>query len=486
MKKVLWLVLTMPLWLMACSSEQADPSAESVSANESVSAAEPEKNIETESQASELLVRGVSLIDGTGAGLQTGIDIRISDGRIVEIGTDLTASDESESIDGRGKYVIPGLIDSHVHLDAPVVFQLTPDEKTQIIEHTPASFLYNGVTTVLNVSSEVDWIFEQRQAEREDKLMSPRIYAMGRSLTPEGGWGGRHGGALANTEDALARAQDYIDRGTDGFKVIIEDGLGASGTYVRMSEEMMIAISGIAQENNVPIYTHAINLDEFHSAVLMSSRAIIHGLEDPVPADDSIFQDMVENNIAMVPTQSLWEAFLRHDEAAADLDDPILRASAPHFLLDYMQDPVYRAEETRRFLAVANMAVYKWAEEKIPVFMENILKAHEAGVLLATGTDAGGPVGFNFQGYNLPWEVKLFVQAGLSPMDALLAATRNGAMVIGVEDQLGTIEVGKLADFLLLTANPLEDIENIRKIETIIYKGKAYPRDQFAYQAPTP
>ena len=461
MKKAVWFVLLLPLWLSGCSSEQPDP-------------------------GNELFLKDVTLIDGTGAEPQVGVDIHISGGRIVEIGPDLSASPGAETIDGSGKYVIPGLIDAHVHLDAPTVFQLTPAEKAQVIEHTPRAFLYNGVTAVLNVSSEVDWIFEQRQAERDGRLMSPRIYAMGRSFTPEGGWGSRHGGALADADAALERARDYISRDTDGFKVIIEDGLGASGTYVRMDEEMQAAISRIAHENNVPIYTHAINLDEFHSAVAIASTAIVHGLEDPIPAGDSILQDMVEKNVAFVPTHSLWEAFLRHDDAAADLDDPLLRASVPHFLLDYMQDPAYRAEETRRFLAVANMPVYKWAEEKIPVFLENILKAHQAGVLLATGTDAGGPVGFNFQGYNTPWEVKLFVQAGLSPMEALVAATRNGAMVIGVQDQLGTVEPGKLADLLILTANPLDDIENIRKIETIIYKGKAYPRHQFAYQAPTP
>ncbi len=460
MKKVAWVIFLLLLWLSGCSGEQTE-------------------------SGSELLIKSVTLIDGTGAQPQEGVDIRISGGRIVEIGSGLSASPETETVNGSGKYVIPGLIDAHVHLDAPIVFQLTPEEKAQIIEHTPKAFLYNGVTTVLNVSSKVDWIFEQRQAEREGRLMSPRIYAMGRSFTPEGGWGSRHGGAaVADAEDALTRARDYISRGTDGFKVIIEDGLGASATYNRMSDEMQMAISRIAQENNVPIYTHAINLDEFHSAVKMSSRAIVHGLEDPIPPGDTILQDMVENNVALVPTHSLWEAFLRHDEAAVDLDDPLLRASVPHFLLDYMQDPGYRAEETRRFLKVAGMSVYQWAEEKIPVFRENILKAHQAGVLLATGTDAGGPVGFNFQGYNTPWEVKLFVQAGLSPMDALVAATRNGAMVIGVQDQLGTVEAGKLADLLILAANPLDDIENVRKIETVVYKGKAYPRWDFAYQAP--
>ena len=459
MQKSTGIILMLLLWLSGCSGDQPG-------------------------SGSELIITDVTLIDGTGSEPQAGVDIRIADGRIVEIGPDLLDSSGAETIDGSGKYVIPGLIDAHVHMDAPIVFQLTPEEKAQVIENNPRAFLYNGVTAVLNVSSKVDWIFEQRQAEQEGRLLSPRLYVMGRSFTPVDGWGSRHGGALADADDAVARARDYISRGTDGFKVIIEDGLGASGTYTRMGEDMMMAISKIAHENDVPIYTHAINLDEFHSAVAMSSTAIVHGLEDPIPPGDTILQDMVENSVMFVPTHSLWEAFLRHDEAAADLNDPILRDSVPHFLLDYMQDPEYRAEETRRFLAVADMPVYQWAEDKIPIFSENIFKAHQAGVIVATGTDAGGPVGFNFQGYNLPWEVKLFVQAGMSPMDALVAATRNGAMVIGVEDQLGTVEAGKLADLLILTANPLDDIENIRRIETIVYKGKAYPRQEFAYQPP--
>ena len=135
---------------------------------------------------SELLIKGVTLIDGTGTDAVAETDIRIADGRIVEIGSDLSASPDAETIDGSGKYVIPGLIDAHAHLDAPMVFQLTPDEKAQVIEHNPKAFLYNGVTAILNVSSKVDWIFEQRQAEQEGRLLSPRLYVMGRSFTPEG------------------------------------------------------------------------------------------------------------------------------------------------------------------------------------------------------------------------------------------------------------------------------------------------------------
>ena len=131
---------------------------------------------------SELIITDVTLIDGTGSEPQAGVDIRIADGRIVEIGPDLPAASGAETIDGSGKYVIPGLIDTHVHMDAPMVFQLTPEEKAQIVEHNPRAFLYNGVTAVLNVSSKVDWIFEQRRAEQEGRLLSPRLYVMGRSF----------------------------------------------------------------------------------------------------------------------------------------------------------------------------------------------------------------------------------------------------------------------------------------------------------------
>ncbi len=139
-------------------------------------------------------------------------------------------------------------------------------------------------------------------------------------------------------------------------------------------------------------------------------------------------------------------------------------------------------EETVRFQQVAGDAIYEWVAEKIPVFRENITKMHEAGVKLAVGTDAGGRVGYNFQGYNTPWEIKILVECGLSPMEALVAATRSGAEVIGVDDELGTIEPGKLADLLILDASPLDDIENIRAIELIIRDGQVHPRADFAYK----
>lgn len=430
-----------------------------------------------------VFIRNTTLIDGTGAPPRTGVDLLIRGDEVASIGKRMAVPDRAAMIDGTGKFVIPGLIDTHVHLNFPIVFQITEDEKEAIIAHTPRAFLYNGVTTVLNVSSDAEWIWSQREAQRSGALVAPRIYALGHSFAPEDGWGSRHGGALPDADAARRQALEYVGKETDGFKIVIEDGLGASRTYREMPEDMLQAIVDVARNENVPMYVHAINLSEYRRAVRIHPRAIIHGLEDPIPDGDPLIEELVARDIAVVPTVSLFESFLRADpHAGPKLDDPVLVASVPGFLLERMRRPDYMKVENRRFIeASARMDAYAWARERIPVFRENVTKMHRGGVTIAVGTDAGGTVGYNFQGYNTPWEVKILLECGLTPMEALVAATRNGAEVIGVADELGTIEVGKKADLLVLSANPLENIENIRRIERVVQGGRVHHRNEFAY-----
>ena len=184
-----------------------------------------------------LVIRGATVIDGTGAPSRADVDLLIADGRISAIGPRLTAPPGTTEIKARGAWVVPGLIDVHVHLDTPMVFQVSDEERTAILEHNPRAFLYNGVTTVLNVSSAPEWIFDLKAKQRDGRVLAPRIFATGRSITPDGGWGSRHGGALKTTEDARSRAR-AVARGVDGFKIIIEDGLGRSGTYTQIPDAM--------------------------------------------------------------------------------------------------------------------------------------------------------------------------------------------------------------------------------------------------------
>ncbi len=426
-----------------------------------------------------VLIQNGTLIDGTGASPQAATDLLIRNDRIERIGQNLEAPAGATVIDATGKYLIPGLIDAHAHIDNTMVFQLSPEEKQEIIDHNPAAFLYSGVTTILNLIAKPERIFGMRQAQRDGELVAPRIYATGGAFTPDGGWGTRHRPGLASAEAAREQALDFIRQGTDGFKITIEDGLGRSGHSVEMPEDMLQAIAEVAHEHDVPMFIHAINIEEYRRAVAVDPRTIVHGLEDPIPEGDPLVADLLEKNIFVVPTLSLWEAFLRMD---GSFDDPVLNATVPQFLVANLQSPEYRAVEIEKFAAVVKMDAEEWARTRIPIFMENVAKMHQAGIKIATGTDAGGPVGFALQGYNTPWELDLLVQCGLSPMEALVTATRNGADAIGVLDELGTLEPGKFADLLILDADPLADIRNVRKFEVLIQGGKVLDRSQFAYK----
>lgn len=429
--------------------------------------------------SSSLVVRGATLIDGTGGAPRQGVDVLARDGVITAIGSALEVPAGATVIDGRRAWVVPGLIDVHTHLDTPMVFQLSDDEKARILEHTPRAFLYNGVTTVLNLSSDPAWIFDLKARQRDGRTLGPRIYATGRSITPAGGWGSRHGGALTDTAGVRAAVKDYLGMGADAIKIIVEDGLGGTGTYAELSDEMLRAAADEAAGGKRPVVVHAINFREYKKALAIRPRAIVHGLEDPIPAGDSLLKDLVAAQVFVAPTLSLWEAFNSLERHPERFDDPVLHGSVPPFLLARMRQADYRAAEKTRFLEVARMDAYGWADRHMPIFKANTLAMHKAGVKIAVGTDAGGPVGYNFQGYNTIREMELLVEAGLTPAEVIVAATRTGAELIGASAELGTVAVGKRADLLVLDANPLASIANIRRIRTVVQGGVAHDRAAF-------
>jgi imidazolonepropionase-like amidohydrolase len=440
-----------------------------------------------------LLFRNATVIDGSGRPPLLNTDVRVREGRIVAIGRRLEVPARTEVINAEGKFIVPGLIDTHVHLDAPMAFQLSLQEKEEIIRHTPRAFLYNGVTTVLNLSAprsgsqtssaEPDWIWNQRDFQRGGRLTAPRIFATGSAFLPEGGFGtGRHSQGLSSAEEARRQALRSAKKGADGFTLVLEKGLGGSDDYTPLPDDMLEVIVAVATSKDIPLFVHAMNSDEYHRSLSLSPRAIVHGLEDRIPEHDTILQRLASKKVAVIPTLSLFHSFLFSD-AGPQLDDPVLQRSVPAFLLEKMRRQDFMEAERELFRKVARIPVYEWVEQALPVFRENVKKMHQAGVRLAVGSDGGGPVGYNFQGFNTPWELELLVESGLTPLEAIVAATRNGAEVIGIADRVGTIEKGKWADLLILRKDPLKDIRNIRSIERVVLNGRVYDRREFSYRS---
>lgn len=336
-----------------------------------------------------LLIRNATVIDGSGGPPLLNTDVRVREGRIVAIGRNLAVPAGTKVINAEGKFIVPGLIDTHVHLDAPMAFQLSLREKEEIIRHTPRAFLYNGVTTVLNLSAprsgsrtgsaEPDWIWNQRESQRAGRFTAPRIFATGSAFLPEGGFGtGRHSQGLSDPEMARRQALEYARKGADGFTLVLEKGLGGSDNYTPLPDEMLKVIVAVATSKDIPLFVHAMNSDEYHRAVSLSPRAIVHGLEDRIHEHDLIFHGLASRKVTVIPTLSLFHSFL-FSNAGSELDDPILQGSVPAFLLEKMRRQDFIEAERALFRKVARIPVYEWVEQTLPVFRENVKLMHQAG-----------------------------------------------------------------------------------------------------------
>ena len=285
-----------------------------------------------------ILIAGGTVIDGTGGPAQQDSDILVMDGKIVAVGRHLSRPKAARVVDGRGKYVIPGLIDAHVHLEFPMLPVLTPEEERQIVDQNPRAFLYNGVTTVMDAGALLPWILKLRDAQRAGLVLGPRIFSLGTPFTPEGGWGSRHGFGVKDADAARARVRAEAAAGVTGLKVMVRDTSANQSGKFEMPPQMLKAIVDEAHVTHQKIYVHALSLSEYHLAVGFGVSTMMHGLQDPVPAGDPLIQELSERHIPVVQTISLFESFLApYPKSGVNLDDPILRASVPSFVLDRMR-----------------------------------------------------------------------------------------------------------------------------------------------------
>lgn len=360
---------------------------------------------------------------------------------ILSVGqTVATGKDQMTEVDGTGLTVLPGMIDSHVHLG----MDASPDPFAKMKDEEPADiafrsvkqgleFLAAGITAVRNLGTRYNADINYRNAVQAGIIAGPRVYAAGRPIVMTGG----HGHVMAIEADGIEAvtkaAREQLKAGADVLKMMATGGVLTKGTdpgAVQLSEEEMRCICQEADHASKTTAAHTIGTEGIKNAI----RAGVTTIEHAYMLDAEAVELMLEKGTFLVPT----------------LIAPRLILEQPGSVPDYMISKV---------------------EKIIDDHSVSFRMALDAGVPIAAGTDAGTP--FNVPGL-LANELDLMVSNGMTPKEAIRSATIMAAKAVKADSLIGSIEQGKLADLLVVRGNPLENIEVLKEPQYVFIAGKLF------------
>ncbi len=409
------------------------------------------------------VLKNFTLIDGTGRAPVAQSAMIVDNGRISWIGpaAQLKPPAGAEVDDLTGKFVMPGIINLHAHIGNTV--DLTQDAKfysRKSVEENLHTYALYGVTTVQSLGTDQDLIFQVRNEQRGGRPSVARVYTAGQGFVFEGGYGGLAGATpsyarVGDIEPAVAR---LADKNVDIVKLWLDDELG---TLPRMPPAMTQAIIESARKHGLRTVAHIFYLEDARRLVDQGVAGLAHGVRDK-PVDQALIDNMKKRGVwQMAATLSREASMFAYDRTPSFINDPFFTRSVSQRTIQLLSNPARQS---------ANAAVPHFKE--YPAFFEtakrNLKRLADSGVKYGMGTDTGPPG--RFAGYGEHWELELMVEAGLTPMQALIAATRSGAEFLGAKD-LGTLEGSKWADLIVLDANPLTNIKNSRSIHSVYVAG---------------
>ncbi len=387
---------------------------------------------------------GARIIDGTGKPAIENATLVIRSGHIEAVGKRVKIPAGAERIDATGKTIIPGLINAHGHLNT----------ETQL-----GVYLRDGITTVLSLGGDKEFALRESCAKAAPGTV-PRLYVAGpiqdSSAIP--------GAVVVTTpEQARKSVDDLIRNKPDIIKVRIDDFRGARQ---KMPPEVYGAVIDEAHKNGFRTAAHIVFLNDAKGVLRAGVDYIAHSVRDQ-EVDEEFIALMKKRHVSYSPTLTRELAVFTYSETPSFFSDPFFLKEADPAEIAQMQDP-------KRQGTMKTDPAAQWYKEHLPVAMRNLKILSDAGINIAMGTDSGGGPG-RFQGYFEHLELEYETKAGLTPMQALVSATGGAAKAINITREVGTLEKGKLADFLVLTANPLDDIKNTRAIESVWVGGVRVP-----------
>jgi imidazolonepropionase-like amidohydrolase len=408
------------------------------------------------------VITGGTLINPAAAPLADAV-IVITGARIAQVGpaASVKVAAGAQVVDARGKYVIPGLADMHNHLD---------DGGTSRAQNKVGNLgrvLAAGVTTVFNPAVPEGDFAKLKAVAAGDAAPYARFFGTGPGLTAEGDQLGALSPKPKTAAEAHAVVQKLKALNADAIKVMRDDLTWSSTRRMEpMPMDVLQAVVDEAHRQGLKVYAHAPQLSRAKEALRAGTDGLLHGIIDEA-VDAEFIGLMKKNGATYVPTLTMFED-------VADVAAAARRQGAYWDQLGLQPAGVYQffasPPGVQIFQTLLNNTAH--ARERLPVLRGNVKRVFDAGVPVVMGSDTGF---FGvFLGAASQLEMELMVEAGLTPAQAIGAATIDAARMIGREKEQGTIEAGKLADLLILDADPRDDIRAIRRIYRVVKGGVAY------------
>ena len=449
----------------------------------------------------DLIIRNAMIVDVTGKQSNRKASIKISNGVIKKI-DDVIINDGSREIDIEGAWVLPGLIDAHVHLrSVPGSFFRNDNEKTywELFDQHLKAYLAAGVTTILDAAAPEDLIKRLKSYEANKKAM-PRVLFLAPFLTPENGYfssekmrSQRYSKLwpVIKTRNDIDQALEQVTQyHPTGIKLTLESGFGPFNVWKIFDENMRDYISQQSTVRKFPLFIHSMNEKMHKIALSMKPRALMHAGFSNTQPSDSFLEELKKSGVSVVSTLSIEDSTLiKWDKHRLDIKT--VKELTPTIELETARDD--KAWDFA-FQTTTDISTPAW----IPQFLsrifggffisENIIKNRlsssqlavrkmfKAGVPIVMGTDSGcWPILPQiFHGSTSLRELELLVDSGLTPFSAIQTATINAARMLQVDNLIGTVDEGKRADLIILDDDPLQDIHNLRKTKWVVKEGIIY------------
>ncbi len=400
----------------------------------------------------------------------------------------------AEIINAEGKWIIPGLVDAHIHFFQSGGLYTRPDvidlrkfvayeeeELAQIRENLPdtfARYMRCGITSVVDVGGPF-WNYDVRELAQKTKL-APRVVVSGPLISTYQPDALTTGDPPIIKVNSAEEAQDLVRRQTEKKTDFIKIWY-----IVRSSqkpEDHLPLVEATIQESHrrgLRVIVHATQLETARTAVKAGADILAHIVTDK-EVDEEFIKLLKDNDIILTPTLIVFEGYDEVLSQQVELSAPEFEYANPYIISTFFD-----------LREMPTDAIPKRVLERIknpqpistnPVVLKNLKLLQDGGVTIAAGTDAGN-IG-TLHGPSIFREFELMAEAGLSPLQILTAATINGAKVTGWEKKLGTIEAGKLADMVILNSDPLLDIRNASDIHLVIKDGMIFEPSQIIRKKP--